>query len=432
MYSQCCGPAPPFPVSSRIAIVSCMGAKADKPDLVDPTPPTTTLGGKPWRELVVFVAGTTPQIITETLWALAHHRPGFTPEAMHVITTLQGRAVARRRLIDEGRLVRLCEELGLVAPPPLEFHLLRGATGQALDDVRDTAENSALANTILRVTRDLTAESDTRLSASLSGGRKTMGFFMGYAMSLFGRPQDALFHVMIPPEWERMTDFFYIPREPQMVSSANGREMSTADARIELAEIPFLRLRQSVKEPILQAKVIDFGALTSAFQSALERPALHFFDDESRLSFGGHDFTLRPQLYALYRVFAEACAWQTTGAGPEGLGDDHVGWLTAKDFATADAAGARAYLRALENSLRASDSTFAWTRDYMRSWGDGSKAGRLRMAKLFNPVLARLREALAQSAADPATRRGIWLHSAGRNPARYGLMLEPDQIILPS
>lgn len=406
-----------------------MGAKADNPEVVNPTPVKTELAGAPWRELVVFVAGTTPQIITETLWALNRQTPGFTPQTMHVITTLQGRAIVRRRLVDEGRLARLCEELGLTAPPPIEFHLLRGAGGKALDDVRDTAENTALANTILRVTRDLTAEPDSRLSVSLSGGRKTMGFFMGYAMSLFGRPQDALYHVMTPPEWERTSEFFYIPRVPMMMRSADGRQLSTTDARIELAEIPFLRLRRTVKEPILQAKVIDFGVLTSAFQAALERPTLCFFDDESRLSFGGHSFTLRPQLYALYRVFAEACASGTVGAGPGGLGANHVGWLTARDFATADAAGARAYLHALEHTLRVSDSTFAWTRDYMRSWGDGSKAGRLRMGKLFNPIIARLREALAQAVPDPAMRRGIWLHTEGRNPARYGLMLESDQII---
>ena len=407
-----------------------MGANADSPDAVDPTPSRNSLGGAPWRELVVFVAGTTPQIITETLWALDRQTPGFTPQAMHVITTLQGRAVAKRRLVDEGRLARLCEELGLAAPPPIKFHLLRGAGGQALDDVRDTAENTALANTILRVTRDLTAEPDSRLSVSLSGGRKTMGFFMGYAMSLFGRPQDALYHVMTPPEWERMTEFFYIPRVPTMMRNADGREISTTNARIELAEIPFLRLRQSVKEPILQAKVIDFGVLTSAFQAALERPVLSFFDDEGRISFGGHDFTLRPQLYALYRVFAEACASAMPGAGPAGLGSDHAGWLTAQDFATGEGRGSRAYLRALEQTLRVTDSTFAWTRDYIRNWGDGSKSGRLRMSKLFNPILARLRESLSQAATDPAIRRGVWLNTEGRNPARYGLILHPDQVIL--
>ena len=230
----------------------------------------------------------------------------------------------------------------------------------------------------------------------------------------------------------KLSTFPLLPRRPAAVDDEvrAGDERRLVAGEVKRRSSNFLRLRHSVKEPILKAKVIDFGVLTSAFQTALERPALCFFDDESRLSFGGHGFTLRPQLYSLYRVFAEACASQTAGAGPGGLGTDYAGWLTARDFATADAAGARAYLRALEQTLRVSDSTFAWTRDYMRSWGDGSKAGRLRMGKLFNPILARLREALAQAATDPATRRGIWLHTEGRNPARYGLMLEPDQIIL--
>jgi CRISPR-associated protein (TIGR02584 family) len=383
-----------------------------------------------WREVVLFVAGTTPQIITETLWALRQETPEFSPAAIHVITTLQGRAVTQRRLLNEKRLALLCHDLGIPNPPALEFHLLRRSDGKALDDVRDTQENTALANTILRVVRDLTAEPESRLSASLSGGRKTMGFFMGYAMSLFGRPQDALYHVMTAPEWERVRDFFYIPREPQMMTSTDGREMSTADARIELAEIPFLRLRHSVKEPILQSKVIDFAALTSVFQAALEPPSLRFFDDECRLACGSHCFALRPQLYALYRVFAETCSARVPGAGPAGLGPDHSGWLTSHDFATEQSRGVQAYLGALERTLRVSESTLEWTRGYARSWGDGSKAGRARMGKLFNPIFARLREALAQVGMDPLVRSQIWLHTEGRNPARYGLVLEPGQISL--
>lgn len=118
------------------------------------------------------------------------------------------------------------------------------------------------------------------------------------------------------------------------------------------------------------------------------------------------------------------------GAGPDGIGEDHHGWLTAKDFATAEGRGAIAFLKTLEATLSVGQARFDWTQSYVRSWGDGSKAGRANMAKLFNPIFTRLREALTEALHDPALRREFWLETKGRNPARYGLLLSPDQIDL--
>jgi CRISPR-associated protein (TIGR02584 family) len=57
--------------------------------------------------------------------------------------------------------------------------------------------------------RELTADPDCAIHASIAGGRKTMGFYLGYALSLFGRPQDRLSHVLVSSPFESNQNFFY-------------------------------------------------------------------------------------------------------------------------------------------------------------------------------------------------------------------------------
>ena len=137
-------------------------------------------------------------------------QPTIDLEQIYVITTRPGQNIIERRLLSDGILAQLCTDIGILAVPRIDFHLICDANGRPLDDVRNRADNTALANTIMGVVRSLTADPERRVHASLSGGRKTMSFYLGYAMSLYGRPQDALYHVMVPVEFESCPDFFYI------------------------------------------------------------------------------------------------------------------------------------------------------------------------------------------------------------------------------
>jgi CRISPR-associated protein (TIGR02584 family) len=56
---------------------------------------------KAHRHVLVAVAGQTPQIITETLYALmVQHRPPLPISEIYVITTAKGAATAQRALLD--------------------------------------------------------------------------------------------------------------------------------------------------------------------------------------------------------------------------------------------------------------------------------------------------------------------------------------------
>lgn len=100
--------------------------------------------------------------------------------------------------------------------------------------------------------RNLTASKQTTLHASLAGGRKTMTFYLGYAMSLFGRKTDVLSHVLVTPEFENQRDFFF-PDE----AHANA---------VTLADIPFIRHRATLPRLLQQqGETINFRELVTLF-----------------------------------------------------------------------------------------------------------------------------------------------------------------------
>ena len=68
------------------------------------------------------------------------------------------------------------------------------------------------------------------------------------SLQLFGRPRDRLSHVLVSEDFETHPDFFYIPPTPHEldVKDRSGhliKRISTADAQIHLADIPFTRLQ---------------------------------------------------------------------------------------------------------------------------------------------------------------------------------------------
>jgi len=136
----------------------------------------------------------------------------FIPAEVHLITTLEGAKQARLTLLSEdpGWFHRLRQDYGL---PEIHFtldslHILRDAEGRPLRDIRQVTDNEAIADLITTQVRQLTADPECAVHASVAGGRKTMGFYLGYALSLFGRSQDRLSHVLVSSPFESNRDFF--------------------------------------------------------------------------------------------------------------------------------------------------------------------------------------------------------------------------------
>ena len=235
------------------------------------------------RRLLVAVTGLSPQIVTETLYALAvEQQPPFLPTEIHLITTEEGAQRAGLSLLHPrtGWFHRLRADYGL---PPIAFgreqiHVLQDARGRPLNDIRSPGDNTCAADAITDLMHALTRDEDSALHVSIAGGRKTMGFYLGYALSLYGRVQDRLSHVLVSAPYESHREFFYPTPESELIHSPgpDSRPYDTRDARVTLAEIPFVRLREGLNPalPALIEGAASFSGAVAAAQRAIGPPEL--------------------------------------------------------------------------------------------------------------------------------------------------------------
>lgn len=198
---------------------------------------------------LVAVTGMSPQVITETLYAMNRNGDAW-PDRLTVITTARGRERIWKGLQEDGYLARLCHELGR---PPLAFGhkdilVVPDAAGREVEDARSSVDHEAMADFITDSIRDFTADEDVRLHASIAGGRKTMTFYLGYAMSLFGRHTDQLSHVLVSEPYEGRPDFYFPTRESCLLAQREGDRapLDARDAEVILADIPFVRQRSQL------------------------------------------------------------------------------------------------------------------------------------------------------------------------------------------
>ena len=203
---------------------------------------------KAYKEIFIFVAGTTPQIITETICALSQKTIPIYPDEIFIITTLTGKRFIEKQLLDSGILSEMMLELGLPQIPITEgsFVVPKDANNFEIDDIRSEEENELMGNLITSLVRDKSNDPSSRLHCSIAGGRKTMSFYLGAALQLFGRPQDKLYHVLVTPEFELNPSFFYKPKKNRIIQGrgidGKPKQLNTKNANIELAELPFIRL----------------------------------------------------------------------------------------------------------------------------------------------------------------------------------------------
>ena len=200
-------------------------------------------------------------------------------------------------LIERGHFAALLHDYPILGQPQFDadhIHVIQTADGQELDDICSPQENASAADSITALICRHTSDPHTRLHVSISGGRKTMGFYVGYAFSLFARRQDALSHVLVSPAaFESCPDFFFPPARPRTITTRSGETIHTASARITLAHIPIVRLREGVPQRLLSGDA-SYSATVAAIQQSFEEPHLAINLRERRATCGGIVLTLRP------------------------------------------------------------------------------------------------------------------------------------------
>lgn len=210
------------------------------------------------KRILLAVSGMSPQIVTETLYALsiADTEQPFIPTEIHLISTRAGKQKAVLELLhpQTGKFYSLCKEYGLDA---IHFtadniHVIADKQGVLLDDIKTPEENEAAADFITQKVNELTRDNDSALHVSIAGGRKTMGYYMGYALSLYGRAQDRLSHVLVTDRYEGLHDFFYPTLDSHVIYDRDKNPLDTQAAQVILASIPFVRLRTGLPHFLLK------------------------------------------------------------------------------------------------------------------------------------------------------------------------------------
>jgi len=312
--------------------------------------------------VLLAVTGMSPAILTETVWALAREKPPVIPARVVVITTVPGQA-------------RIDEELFKPSPDygnrtvwqalrDAVFHLagstLKLSPGQfdellilddirliasrdaklgrsfPVEDIRTPADNETAADFILEEVRKITANADTTLVASMAGGRKTMGALLYAALSLLGRPQDRLTHVLVSEPFEDpgLTPRFYFPAQPETLHQHRTGGVHKSDAaRIQLADVPFVRLRELFPKQLGRYPG-SFNGLVQTYAERIQQisgpPEIALDDNDLTLTVQGIRVVLALREYALLTFLAERCrdGLEPYRAQKDAL-DDFTAWLAA-------------------------------------------------------------------------------------------------------
>ena len=262
------------------------------------------------KHVLISVVGLSPQVITETLyyyWCLTS--PPVPITEVFALTTLHGKQALEETLLgDNGQLKSLCSDYNL---PPIRLdlanvHLLKDADGQPLKDISSVIDNEALADQLFAFVRKLATSTDICLHASITGGRKTMGLYIGLAMQFYGRPGDTLSHVLVNLDLEN-EKFFYPPPGGADVVLKDGRTIPADEIRIDLAEIPLLLLREKISflKEHTDAGYTELIEIAQREYNALQAISPVFINTFSCcLKIGEVTINLTPLELALYLFFA--------------------------------------------------------------------------------------------------------------------------------
>lgn len=254
--------------------------------------------------MLLITTGSTPQIVTETLHALMTASPAWVPDRILLATTGHGARLFREGqdgaalLGPGGKLEQLANACGLPALAGRVEILVPEANGAPLADIRSQSEVSAFAELLLREVAAITTDDGTELHVSLAGGRKTMSFLAGQIMSLCGRPQDRLSHVLVEPATlEAPGSGFWWPGD----GSAGAEQ-----ARVLLHDAPFLRVRAWMGDALPDMARSGYANAVAMANDALADAGLDIDLVQRCIRVGGHQLGLPAQQLAALALAAIA------------------------------------------------------------------------------------------------------------------------------
>jgi CRISPR-associated protein (TIGR02584 family) len=276
------------------------------------------------KNILLAVTGLSPQVITETLYAL--HQDNRHVDAIHIITTRAGKEKIYAEVLggEKGHYFRYLEDYGM-HPATIDFdhgniHVVTDGHGIEIPDIATESDNEHLLKKCLELTFYLTKDPETAVFFSVAGGRKTMSSCLTLAAQMYGRPQDRLYHVLVSPEFESSRDFYYPPKQSRSIELKDDQGhifcKETRYARVNLIHIPFVSIREQLSWDLLKAPK-DPGTLMLSLIKE-ERSYLTVNLVSKKLVYKKLECDMHPAHLALYAFFVmqkKNCALETGSCG---------------------------------------------------------------------------------------------------------------------
>ena len=262
------------------------------------------------KNILLALTGLSPQVITETLFAL--HQNKQRVDAIHVITTRDGKEMIFAHLLagKNGHYYRYLEEYG-IDPSSIDFghqniHVITDEHRIEISDIINEDDNERLLKKCLDLTFRFTNQADRAVFFSVAGGRKTMSSCLTLAAQMYGRPQDRLYHVLVSPEFESNRDFYYPPKKSRTIElkDKNGQTFfkETRFAQVNLIPIPFVSIREQLSGDMLKEPTDPATLMLSLVKEEEYRLIVNLLT--GKIIYKTLELDLMPARLALYAFFA--------------------------------------------------------------------------------------------------------------------------------
>jgi len=331
------------------------------------------------QHILICTLGSTPQVVTESVWALIHDEDQpWVPDRIEIVTTADSAKWVSRAL--QGPATRLSEIFLAGAPPvvvyvprrdgqtilpPLEIPWPGGPaphpdlTGvdsrHALRDVANALDAEAMGDLIKdriwAAVEPRPGGEDTELHVSLTGGRKTMSAHALLALALLGRVQDEGSQVLVAPiEFENNDQYWHggqtdLINTAQEIAAAKRAAtplppptLSPALGQITLIRVPtpfVMELQAKERADFARLRLSEIIQQIRSANRFRRHPEIEFRDSINEVRIGDIRARLNAVPFAQLRLLAAARHESWSGAGPDGY-EGHAGWITGRSMAEGD------------------------------------------------------------------------------------------------
>lgn len=273
------------------------------------------------RSILLASIGTSPGVLTNAVWALAHQAVPVIPDEVVVLMTKDGKESLRRALFEEGVWDEMLSDMrrekldtdGKLVFGEASIHMIPDRKGNEIDDLRTGDDNLRAADFMLGELRKYTEDNGTELHVSIAGGRKTMSALLFSCMSLLGREQDKVYHVLLPPALEGgVTPAFYYPKRGTTYTARfTGKKHKAKDLQCELFEVPFVRMRGWYQEKFKEIPP-SYRTLISKVQTvappAVAYPEIEIDAWNGWVKVDGKLVSMSKACFAMLLLLADGCS----------------------------------------------------------------------------------------------------------------------------